>query len=59
MRQRKANTSFDCACSIQVLLVDDHEFNLEVLVGMLDQLNIKVDTASNGEEAVQMFIDNR
>ena len=47
-----------CSCKAQVLLVDDTEFNLEILAGMLECMNIQVDYAFNGEEAVQMYVDN-
>lgn len=48
----------NCNCQAQVLLVDDSEFNLEILAAMLNQVGIKVETATNGEEAIQMYIDN-
>ena len=38
----------------QFLIVDDHEMNLKVAKGLLSPLGVKIDTAQNGKEAVDM-----
>lgn len=38
-----------------VLLVDDNELNLEIAKSLLELYNLKVETASNGQEAVDKF----
>ncbi|PQJ84243.1 ATP-binding protein [Aliivibrio sifiae] len=40
-----------------VLLVEDNEFNQEVATAMLTKLNLRVDVANHGEEALE-YIDN-
>lgn len=37
-----------------LLIVDDHEMNLKVAKGLLAPLGVKIDTAENGKEAIQM-----
>ena len=37
-----------------VLIVDDNEINLEVAVGLLEPLNMQIDTAESGKHALQM-----
>lgn len=37
----------------QVLVVEDYEFNLEIIVEMLKMMGIEPDVAANGEEAVE------
>lgn len=38
----------------QVLVVDDNEINLEVAAGLLEPLNMQIDTADSGKKALQM-----
>ncbi len=40
-----------------LLLVEDNELNQEVAVGLLDEANIKVDIANNGQEALNILKD--
>ena len=42
----------------KVLLVDDKEMNREVSRELLELMNLTVEEAGNGEEAVKMFSDN-
>ena len=42
----------------KVLLVDDKEMNREVSRELLELMNLTVEEAANGEEAVKMFSDN-
>lgn len=42
----------------KILLVDDNEVNNYVIKQMLSELNVQVDMALNGEEAVDMFKKN-
>jgi len=39
-----------------ILLVDDIEINREIVVSLLEATELKIDTADNGEVAVQMFL---
>jgi signal transduction histidine kinase/FixJ family two-component response regulator len=43
------------AAGLRILAVDDHEMNLEVLVGQCEILGIALDTASNGIEALTLW----
>lgn len=38
----------------RVLVVDDNEINLEVAAGLLEPLNMQIDTADSGKRALQM-----
>ncbi len=38
----------------RVLVVDDNEINLEVAAGLLEPLNMQIDTADSGKRAIQM-----
>jgi CheY-like chemotaxis protein len=40
-----------------ILLVEDNEINQEVAVGLLEYVNVKVDIANNGKEAVDILKD--
>ena len=48
-----------CDCKGTVLIVDDNPFNLMMLENMLNLVGVKVEKAENGQEAVEMFMDNR
>jgi len=41
--------------SSRVLLVDDNDINQEIVTGLLEHSKIKLDIASNGKEAIDMF----
>jgi len=41
-----------------VLLVEDIEINREIVMALLEPTNIKIDCAENGEQAVEIFLDN-
>lgn len=38
-----------------ILIVDDNEMNLKVAKGLLEPIHMKIDTAENGKQAVQMI----
>ena len=40
----------------RILIVDDNEMNLKVAVGLLEPLQIQIDTAGSGKEALQRVI---
>ncbi len=42
----------------QILLVEDNEINLEIAKTLLEMKNLQVDTARNGQEAVERFRDS-
>lgn len=41
-----------------ILLADDNEINQEIILGLLETSNIKLDIASNGQEALELFSKN-
>lgn len=43
----------------RVLLVDDNEINIKVALGLMSPINMQIDTAENGKEAVSKIIKNR
>ncbi|WP_294467307.1 transporter substrate-binding domain-containing protein [uncultured Anaerofustis sp.] len=42
----------------RILIAEDNDLNAEIVISLLEMNNIKVDRASNGEEAVKMFKDS-
>lgn len=42
----------------KILLVDDNEVNQEIVLGLLENSNVQLDIASNGQEAVDLFSTN-
>ncbi|MGM0519986.1 MAG: ATP-binding protein, partial [Campylobacterota bacterium] len=56
----EANSSnSDFLEGIKVLLVEDNEINQEVATMMLEKIGIEVDIASNGQEGVDKFLENK
>ena len=49
----ESDFSFSCP-DVKLLLVDDNEMNLKVAKGLLEPLKMKIDTAINGKQAVEM-----
>ncbi len=45
-------------CSGQVILADDHQDNLRLIARILSSLGVDVLTASNGKEAVELYLNN-
>lgn len=43
----------------RVLMADDTEMNITVALGLMKPLNMRIDTAHNGREAVDMIMANR
>ena len=43
----------------RILIVDDNEMNLKVALGLLEPLQMQIDTAMNGKQAVDMIKQNR
>lgn len=43
----------------RVLIVDDNEMNLKVAVGLLEPLQMQIDTAESGKQALEMIGENR
>ena len=48
-------TNLDAIRGARVLLVEDNELNREVALGLLEDAQLSIDTAENGEVAVQMI----
>lgn len=44
---------------IKILLAEDNEINREVVLDILEPLNMEVDTAENGEEAIEKVINGK
>ncbi len=42
----------------RILIVDDTEMNLKVAIGLLEPLQMQIDTAANGKRAVKMIREN-
>jgi two-component system sensor histidine kinase/response regulator len=53
--QRRAEIGGQPATGLKVLVVEDHEVNLEVAAGMLDELGCSADSAANGAIALERF----
>ena len=47
------------APEVSILVVDDNEINLEVTAGLLEPLNMQIDTADSGKRALQMIEKKR
>lgn len=43
----------------RILIVDDTEMNLKVAIGLLEPLQLQIDTAANGKRAVKMIQENQ
>jgi len=43
----------------KILIVDDHEMNLKVAKGLLEPLQVQMDTAENGKQAIEMIKKNQ
>ncbi len=43
---------------VRILLVEDHQINQEIVVGLLEDSGITIDIAENGEEAITKFQNN-
>ena len=52
--EKSAKTTSDFGNHI-ILLVDDVEINREIVIAMLEDKNLTIDTAENGTQAVEMF----
>ena len=48
-----------CDCEVTVLIVDDNAFNLLPLEMILGSMGIMCEQALGGQEAIDMFIQNR
>ena len=44
-----------CECQPSILIVDDSEFNIMSAKLLLEEYQVNIDIAQNGEIAVQMF----
>ena len=55
--EAKSETIDFCAPDARILIVDDNEINLKVAAGLLAPLEMTVDTASNGREALEKITE--
>ncbi len=53
--QEKANNADICLSGVKILLVEDNELNMEIAKFILEQAGLTVETAWNGQEAVETF----
>lgn len=53
--KREKNLNLQDLLGMNVLLVEDNEINLEIAKSMLEQVDVNVITAHNGQEAVQIY----
>lgn len=51
----QSNTSFSVPDDFRILVAEDNSISTKVIRGMLNKLNLKPDTASNGEEALELI----
>ena len=56
--EKKNEMSF-IAPEAHILIVDDTEMNLKVAIGLLEPLQLQIDTAANGRRAVKMIQENK
>lgn len=54
--QTKADTADICLFGVKILLVEDNELNMEIAKFLLEQAGLIVETAWNGQEAVDIFL---
>lgn len=57
--EEKEDVTGFIAPEAKVLIVDDTEMNLKVAIGLLEPLQLQIDTAANGKRAVKMIQENR
>ncbi len=48
-----------CAPDAKILIVDDSEMNLKVACGLLEPLNMNIELAADGKEAVKKIMENK
>jgi len=54
----KEDVSSFTAPDARILIVDDTEMNLKVAIGLLEPMQLQIDTAANGKRAVKMIQEN-
>lgn len=54
-RRKKKRTTDFIAPKAQILIVDDNEMNLQVEKGLLSPLNMKIDVACDGQQALKLI----
>ena len=57
--EEKEDVTCFIAPEARILIVDDTEMNLKVAIGLLEPLQLQIDTAANGKQAVKMIQENR
>ncbi|MBR5128272.1 MAG: response regulator [Roseburia sp.] len=55
--EEKEDVTCFTAPEARILIVDDTEMNLKVAIGLLEPLQLQIDTAANGKQAVKMIQD--
>lgn len=56
--QAESDTADFCLSGVKILLVEDNELNMEIAKFILEQAGLIVETAWNGQEAVNVFSDS-
>lgn len=57
--EEKENLMNFTAPDARILIVDDTEMNLKVAIGLLEPMQLQIDTAANGKQALKMIQENR
>ena len=57
--EEKEDGTYFIAPEARILIVDDTEMNLKVAIGLLEPLQLQIDTAANGKRAVKVIQENR
>ncbi len=57
--EEKENIISFTAPDAKILIVDDTEMNLKVAIGLLEPLQLQIDTAANGKQAVKKIQENQ
>ena len=57
--EEKEDVTGFTAPDARILIVDDTEMNLKVAIGLLEPLQLQIDTAANGKRAVKMIQENQ
>ncbi|MFA6136612.1 MAG: ATP-binding protein [Sulfurimonas sp.] len=59
VKPQMSKSNIDSIQGARILLVEDNKINQTVAIGMLENLNLHVEVANNGREAVEMIEEGR
>ncbi len=58
-KQTSLSSDITTLHNYRVLLVEDNKTNQEIVVGLLEHSGMRIDIASNGQEAIELFYKNK